>query len=78
VTYIIYLTFRNKRDQTPIDLAYQKEDSDINVVLYLIGEGANVGLKKTAFEGLSKAHSSFNFLDWAIERKHRLLATAIL
>ena len=77
MTYIIYLTFRNKRDQTPIDLAYQKEDSDINVVLYLIGEGANVGLKPV-FEGLSKAHSSFNFLDWAIERKHRLLATAIL
>ena len=77
MTYIIYLTFRNKRDQTPIDLAYQKEDSDINVVLYLIGEGANVGLKPV-FEGSSKAHSSYNFLDWAIERKHRLLATAIL
>ena len=69
----LYLTFRNKRNQTPLDLAYQKEESDINVVLYLIGEGANIGLKPV-FEGLSEAHSSFNFLDWAIERKHRLFA----
>ena len=67
------MTFRNARNQTPLDLAYQAENSDVSIVLYLIGQRANVGLKPV-FEGLSETHPDFNFLDWAIERKHRLLA----
>ena len=64
--------FRNSGvlKQTPLDLAYQKGDPDISIVQYLIEKGANVGLKPV-FEG--KSECCYNFLDWAIERKHRYL-----
>ena len=68
----ICLSFRNAGNQTPLDLAYQEEDCDISIVLYLIGQGANAGLKPV-FKGECESHRDFNFLDWAIERKHRLL-----
>ena len=73
----IWLCFRNAGNQTPLDLAYQDENSDVIIVLYLIGQGANAALKPV-FKGKSEMHHGFNFLDWAIERKHRLLVCSML
>jgi len=72
----IWLCFRNAGNQTPLDLAYQDENSDVSIVLYLIGQGANAALKPV-FKGKPEMHRGFNFLDWAIERKHRLLTIVV-
>ena len=67
------ILYRNTSGQTPLDLAYQEEHPDITIVLYLIEKGADV-CSKPVFKNLSNVHHGFNFLECAIERKHRLLA----
>ena len=66
---LILFWCRNAKNKTPLDLAYQMEDSDTSIVLHLIERGADVGCKPR-FHMLPEDDCGFNFLDWAIERKH--------